>query len=90
MIFVSLISLFWVILGQPRLRLGDTVLIGKYIQSYNVDFFGGIPFAEPPLADLRLSPPRPKYSLSPLQSFDARNYGLPCLQPVSHTPFPSL
>ena len=42
----------------------------------------GIPFAEPPIGDGRFSPPKPKYSLSPLQSFDARNFGLPCLQPV--------
>ena len=42
----------------------------------------GIPFAEPPVGDLRLSPPEPKYSLSPLQSFDARNFGPSCLQPV--------
>ena len=42
----------------------------------------GIPYIEPPLDDLRFSPPKPKYSLSPLQSFDARNYGHPCLQPV--------
>ena len=90
MILVSLISLLWTTLGQPQLQLGDTVLIGKQIQSYNVDFFGGIPFAEPPLANLRLSPPRPKYTLSPLRSFDARSYGLPCLQPVSRTSFPSL
>jgi hypothetical protein len=44
----------------------------------------GIHFAEPPIGGLRFSPPRPKYSLYPLQSFDARNYGNPCLQPVSH------
>ena len=43
----------------------------------------GIPFAEPPVDGLRFSPPKPKYSLSPLQSFDARYYGSPCLQPVS-------
>ena len=90
MIFVSLVSLLLAALGQSRLQLGDTVLIGKKLQSYNVEFFGGIPFAEPPVADLRLSPPRPKYSLSPLHSFDARSYGLPCLQPVSRTSFPSL
>ena len=89
---VNAIALLWAALGVsalPHLQLGDTVLIGKQIQSSNVDFFGGIPFAEPPLADLRFSPPRPKYSLSPLKSFDARNYSLPCLQPVSRTSFPS-
>jgi hypothetical protein len=50
----------------------------------------GIPFAEPPVAHLRLSPPRPKYSLSPLQSFNASSYGLPCLQPVGHPPLSTL
>ena len=43
----------------------------------------GIPFAEPPVDGLRFSPPRPKYSLSPLESFDARDFGHTCLQPVS-------
>jgi acetylcholinesterase len=90
---VAVIPLLWAALGVsalPHLQLGDTVLVGRKFQSSNVDFFGGIPFAEPPVADLRLSPPRPKYSLSPLRSFDARSYGLPCLQPVSRTSFPSL
>jgi Carboxylesterase family len=44
----------------------------------------GIPFAEPPVAEYRLSPPRPKYSLSPLRSFNASNYGPECLQRVGH------
>ena len=43
----------------------------------------GIPFAEPPVEGLRFSPPKPKYSLSPLHSFDARDFGHTCLQPVS-------
>ena len=90
---VAVMPVLWATLGVlalPRLKLGDTLLVGKKFQSYNVEFFGGIPFAEPPVADLRLSPPRPKYSLSPWKSFDARSYGLPCLQPVSHILFPSL
>jgi hypothetical protein len=49
----------------------------------------GIPFAEPPVGHYRFSPPRPKHSLSPLRSFDAGSYGLPCLQPVGPPP-PSL
>jgi hypothetical protein len=52
--------------------------------------FSGIPFAEPPVAEYRLSPPRPKHSLSPLRSFNARNYGPQCLQPVRRLPFPTL
>jgi len=51
----------------------------------------GIPFAEPPVDGLRFSPPQPKYSLSPpLQSFDARSFGSPCLQPVSPPNFSSV
>ncbi|KAF8505634.1 extracellular triacylglycerol lipase precursor [Russula emetica] len=65
--------------GQPRLNLRGTILTGKRLPS-NLDFFGGIPFAEPPVAKYRLSPPRPKYSLSPLRSFNASNYGFECLQ----------
>jgi hypothetical protein len=51
----------------------------------------GIPFAEPPVARHRLSRPRPKHSLSPLRSFDASSFGLPCLQPVvGHLPLSTL
>ncbi|KAH9999289.1 Alpha/Beta hydrolase protein [Russula vinacea] len=86
--FVAVIPTLWAALlswfdGQPRLQLGGTVLIGRHLQLSNLDFFGGIPFAEPPVANHRLSPPRHKYSLSPLRSFDASSYGLPCLQPYS-------
>jgi hypothetical protein len=62
---------------------------GLVIPSHHLSIFflspslSGIPFAEPPVDSLRFSPPRPKHSLSPLRLFDARNFGKPCLQPVS-------
>ncbi|KAI9448172.1 esterase 1 [Lactarius indigo] len=65
---------------DPRIRLGGTSIIGKHLHSYNQDFFGGIPFAEPPIASLRFAPPRLKLSLAPSRSFDARSYGPSCLQ----------
>ena len=58
------------------------LLYGAISSSGLIPRFSGIPFAEPPIDGLRFAPPQPKHSLSPLRSFDARNYGLPCLQPV--------
>ncbi|KAH9006961.1 esterase 1 [Lactarius hatsudake] len=83
---------FTALLYYPRVRLGGTSIIGKYLRSYNQDFFGGIPFAEPPIASLRFASPQLKLSLAPSRSFDARSYGPSCLQlessfyPSSHSP----
>lgn len=42
----------------------------------------GIPYAEPPLGDLRLKPPVLKTTLDG-DTFDAASFGPGCLQPVS-------
>ena len=63
---------------------GYTVVLSFWRQVFLTPHVPGIPFAEPPVDGLRFSPPQPKYSLSPLlRSFDARNFGDICLQPVS-------
>ncbi|EEB91895.1 hypothetical protein MPER_09674, partial [Moniliophthora perniciosa FA553] len=50
-----------------------------------LEFFGGIPYAEPPLGDLRFQPPILKPVLD-VPTFDATNFGPQCLQlPVSDT-----
>ncbi|KAH9999292.1 extracellular triacylglycerol lipase precursor [Russula vinacea] len=96
MIFVAVIPILWAaaasalnssIDGQPRLRLGSTVLIGKHLQASNLDFFGGYTFLT-----IDQSPPHIFVSVfsSPLQSFNASSYGLPCLQPVGHLPLSTL
>jgi len=70
--------------SQPNVQLGDTTLIGISLQPSNLEFFGGIPYVEPPVDGLRFSPPQLKYSLSPLRSFDASHFGNPCPQPQWH------
>ena len=65
--------------AAPQLKFGPTTLSGQAISS-TVEFFGGIPFAEPPLGQLRLRPPifKPRLNVS---TFDASEYGKSCPQP---------
>ncbi|KAJ4499266.1 esterase 1 [Lentinula lateritia] len=80
----SLTIIVFVTLGaravSPEVQLGKTTLIGRDVTFLEQDFFGGIPFAEPPLGNLRLQPPVFKMSLD-ATTFDASNFGSSCLQP---------
>ncbi|XP_006459019.1 hypothetical protein AGABI2DRAFT_115977 [Agaricus bisporus var. bisporus H97] len=66
--------------NAPQVKLHNTTLIGRDVTGLKQDFFGGIPYAEPPLGDLRLKPPVLKKHLDSV-TFDASNFGLACLQP---------
>ncbi|KAJ7074995.1 Alpha/Beta hydrolase protein [Mycena belliarum] len=68
---------------EPTIRLGATLLTGS-ILAPGLEFFGGIPYAEPPVGDLRFRRPVYKPSLN-ADSFNATSFGLACLQapPVS-------
>ncbi|KAH9476837.1 Lipase 1 [Psilocybe cubensis] len=60
-------------------NIGGSTIIGTEFKPSNVEFFGGIPYAEPPLGNLRLQPPVLLKSL-PVKTLHAENFGLACLQ----------
>ncbi|KAJ4485323.1 esterase 1 [Lentinula aciculospora] len=64
---------------SPEVQVGKTTLIGRDVTLLKQDFFGGIPFAEPPLGSLRLQPPVLKTDLH-VTAFDASDFGPSCLQ----------
>ncbi|KAJ4485298.1 esterase 1 [Lentinula aciculospora] len=65
--------------ASPEVQVGKTTLIGRDVTLLKQDFFGGIPFAEPPLGNLRLQPPVLKTDLN-VTAFDASDFGPSCLQ----------
>jgi acetylcholinesterase len=63
----------------PQVVIGSTKVFGVRNIGSDQDFFAGIPFAEPPVGELRFSPPVPKEALSN-DTFNATEYGPVCLQ----------
>ncbi|KAJ7507120.1 esterase 1 [Mycena galericulata] len=67
-------------LATPQVQFGNTVVVGRSsVPALPVEFFGGIPFAEPPTELLRFNAPVLKTSLAP-GAFNATNFGKSCLQ----------
>lgn len=73
---------------RPVIDLGYAAYLGNATTPTGVDdgpvvFFGGIPFAEPPLGDLRWRAPRTLNESKPTEPVnfsDARSYASPCIQ----------
>ncbi|KAF7364962.1 Carboxylic ester hydrolase [Mycena venus] len=99
MLFLHLSLLAWNILliyadpdsrFPPTVTSGHTKIIGYRNSTTNIDFFGGIPFASPPVGDLRFRPPVLKTSFpSNVTTFSAMSFGQSCLQLVD-IPFKKL
>ncbi|KAI0691678.1 extracellular triacylglycerol lipase precursor [Earliella scabrosa] len=81
---IALLLLTCVVHAQPspHVTVGGTTVVGRtqtFPGGLGVDFFGGIPFAEPPLGGLRFAPPVLKDTLDG-RTLNATEFGAPCVQ----------
>ncbi|KAI0629997.1 esterase 1 [Trametes polyzona] len=60
----------------PQVQLGGSTIVGRQ-NSGQTEFFGGIPYAQPPVGQLRFAPSVLKTDLG-VASFNASSYGSPC------------
>ncbi|KAJ7448285.1 esterase 1 [Mycena galericulata] len=82
---VTSVAWFVSVNGAPTVQLWNTTVVGLDIPTLQQDFFGGIPYAEPPLGSLRLKAPVLKTTLDST-TVNATSFGPACLQidlPVS-------
>ncbi|KAF9484148.1 triacylglycerol lipase 3 [Pholiota conissans] len=78
-LFLSLGLLASPVCDAPTVTIGRTTVVGTEFDPARVEFFGGIPFAQPPVGQLRLAPPVLTTTFN-TSRFDASKFGSACLQ----------
>ncbi|KAA1474772.1 esterase 1 [Dentipellis sp. KUC8613] len=66
--------------SAAQVKLGNTTLVGTDYPQSHQEFFGGIPFALPPVGARRFTPPVLLSTLEGNATYDAMNYGPSCVQ----------
>ena len=79
-ISLAILSVAGAVAGA-QLRFRGTTLTGLDVPGTGVEFYGNLPYAEPPVGDLRFRPAVLKKDLTG-RTFNATQFGKSCLQPV--------
>ncbi|GAM36641.1 hypothetical protein TCE0_018f05883 [Talaromyces pinophilus] len=64
--------------GEPKVHIKNGTITGKRVDSYGQDLFLGIPFAQPPVGELRFELPQPLNYTWEIP-FNASSYGPMCI-----------
>lgn len=64
---------------QPRVKVANGTIMGEHSAAYGQDFFLGVPFAQPPVNDLRFRNPQSLNTTYDHDVFHANEYAPACL-----------